>query len=153
MVNDSSRVKLEAFQQEHYADASDWLQLSLEEPTNSSESFRGVCLFVLLYDILMIDVQNCRSCTPPWSLLDFLGAGIGPWTHCGQTSRSGGSTIAEGWAKGTSVKEWETATKSIICSSLPPAAERRIGWNYIVSKPPRQNKYKVAVGRIPLWTI
>ena len=48
MVNDSSRVELEAFQQEHMPipDASDWLQLSLEEATNSSESFRGVCLTI-----------------------------------------------------------------------------------------------------------
>lgn len=43
-----------------YADASDWLQLSKNRGIHQKVSV----VFVLLYDILIIDVQNCRSCTP-----------------------------------------------------------------------------------------
>ena len=93
-------------------------------------------------------------------------AGIGPWTHCGQTSHSGVSTIAEGWAqmvwyggttvhiakelqvwKGTSVTELETAQKngwfSCLLFSFFSVAKGLKLHCY-----PRQDKYKykVAVG-------
>ena len=88
-------------------------------------------------------------------------AGIGPWTHCGQTSHSGVWTIAEGWAQmvrcggttvhiakelqvwtGTSVTELETAQKNrwfscLLFSYFSVAKGLKLHCN------PRQDKYTI----------
>ena len=101
-------------------------------------------VFVLLYDILMIEVQNCRSCTPlevSWiSLVQGLDHGPTVVKHpaaASQLSQKAGLSSYRHRDQGESVRNSDQNHRLLFANRLKKS---------IVSKPPRQNKYKVAVG-------